>query len=394
MAYEWLFEAPQPQPGSIGSLVGPVQAQPAPQQGVGQMVDGGLNPAVAPGPPKDQADFANRAKGWSVLADKFKTDPTYQLALLKFGTSLMQPVAPGQSAAGHVGQAVQGGADLLLQQQAAARRNQLAERQVQVLERAQGEKEKTGALTREEMTQRIEQNKKSYPKLIEKLDAEIARMESQGELDSAQAELAREKVRQYPTEIEADLRRAKAAERAAGKPSSGEVTGRIFESTVKAMVKSEGITEDEARARLGAGFLGKASGKSAGVQNAEQFKRDWKIANPIKEGETPQAYEQRAAQAVLNYQTQKKSEDYMSQKLEFINKNGILFKTIDEAEAKFDEYWTKSGNPLPGADNAQPKGRTEVSMEEVRATAKARGIDEKTLIEALKKKGIKIKGQK
>lgn len=65
------------------------------------------------GPVIDEADAQNRRKGWVSFIDKVKQDPNMQLALVRFATQMMQPLAPGQNALGQLGQSIQGSIDYL-----------------------------------------------------------------------------------------------------------------------------------------------------------------------------------------------------------------------------------------------------------------------------------------
>ena len=63
------------------------------------------------GPPVDEADAANRRTGWVNFVNRIKTDPNMQLALVRFATQILQPVAPGQNQVGHLAGALQGSID-------------------------------------------------------------------------------------------------------------------------------------------------------------------------------------------------------------------------------------------------------------------------------------------
>jgi hypothetical protein len=78
-------------------------------------------PPLSPGPPSTPQEMQQRKSGWAALADKLQSDPTYGLALLRLGTSLMQPVPVGQTPLGQAGYALQDSMNFFLGQQATRR---------------------------------------------------------------------------------------------------------------------------------------------------------------------------------------------------------------------------------------------------------------------------------
>lgn len=119
-------QALSPMPlGAVQQARAPTQAQaagasPAPTP-AGQPTQGqaaGASPV--PPPPPDPALFEQLRNGWREAITTLQQDPGAQQALLRFGTSLMQPIQPGQTVAGHFGQATNVGAEALLAQRARA----------------------------------------------------------------------------------------------------------------------------------------------------------------------------------------------------------------------------------------------------------------------------------
>lgn len=102
-AFPYVPEMPitaQPLGGGMADIVQPQQS-------------GGVPPEVqqAMRPPTDAAEYQQRVSGWQAFQDRLRGDPNLQAALLRFGTQLMQPIPHGQSAAGHIGQALNQGAN-------------------------------------------------------------------------------------------------------------------------------------------------------------------------------------------------------------------------------------------------------------------------------------------
>lgn len=61
-------------------------------------------------PPKDQTEYQNRVGMWQQFQEKVKTDPAFRFALMQGAVQMLQPIQPGQSTLGHVGQAFGHGA--------------------------------------------------------------------------------------------------------------------------------------------------------------------------------------------------------------------------------------------------------------------------------------------
>lgn len=108
--YEDAFSSlatPQAQPPQADV---PILAQ---QPGMGDALNNQVSPLIVPGPPKTPEEANTRRQGWSTFVTKMQTDPSFQLAMMRFGTQLMQPVPAGQTSMGHFGQALGGSVDYL-----------------------------------------------------------------------------------------------------------------------------------------------------------------------------------------------------------------------------------------------------------------------------------------
>ena len=93
-----------------------------------------------------------------------------------------------------------------------------------------------------------------------KLDAEVDRLVASAALDEEQAEFIKEQIRLYPDKISAELKRAGAAETAAGKPSGAEA---LLHATAKAMVASgDAKDENEAIVKLGGALTSPSKNES------------------------------------------------------------------------------------------------------------------------------------
>lgn len=353
---------------------------------------------IQPGPPTDAQQQAHRASGWQLFSKKLQTDPAWQMALLSFGTNLMQPVQPGQSKAGHFGQALTQGANTLSATQQGIRKAGLEERRVAADERRvaadetrvrhEGRRvdvvEKTADEQIKESQQKRAHNEKLYPKTIEKLDADIKKLVAAGKVDEAQAEFLSERARLYPQEVQADLRRASAAERSADKPGQ---TTEMFAMTAQAMVDSGEVkTLPEALSKLGAAHFGKAGGKaSSTVQNRNQMREELKKAHPKEASESDEAFEQRISKALLEFEKTSKKKEFFDAKVDFLK------NSIDKGQDQkvFDDLWKSSGREFP--EGYKPT-RTSVTRAEIKATAQANSMSEKDVERLIKEShpGIRI----
>lgn len=89
----------------------------------------GLPPSIAPGPPRNEVETAQRLSGWQKFLHNMRTNPEFQATALHFGTQLLQPTPAGQSSLGHVGRALQASANFLAATRAAEEERQKGYRQ-------------------------------------------------------------------------------------------------------------------------------------------------------------------------------------------------------------------------------------------------------------------------
>lgn len=348
---------------------------------------------------------------WAVAGDKLRADRGLQLALLNFGLTALQDRAPGQSSMSQIARAGQAGVGTYMQFENQQAQRAMQERQMQQTDkrieldeqrvglegRRVAEGEQTGAVQRKVAEDENRRKEKLFPKTLEKVDQEIEKMKTGGQVDEAQAKLLKEKARLYPQEVRAALMNAQANLKRAGKPGS---VMEILDATADAMVKSgKAESVDAARAELGAEYFSKrGSGSSpAAVQTADEYLETWKGANPKRQGETDEQYNQRASAAKEAFMTTKKKDDYASGLAKHLADNALIhqgdpakMKIIADSYAYAQQEAAKRqpGGPAPEAPKAEP--RKAVKRSEIEATAKARGVPAKQIEEALKKRGVKI----
>lgn len=101
MDYEQAIAGPMPpvrNEMAAGSYTGAVESGP------NTVVQQLMRPAASP------EEKIERRGLWEQIAQKIKSDPNLQNSMLFMGAQMMQPIAPGQSGAGHLGQALATGA--------------------------------------------------------------------------------------------------------------------------------------------------------------------------------------------------------------------------------------------------------------------------------------------
>ena len=95
--------------------------QPTEEEGLAGVVQPDIGKAIH-SPITDEKEIENRKLGWSTVFEKFRDNPNLQQALGIAGARLMQPVKPGESVSGNLGQAV-------VQGQQAFKQGELLQRQ-------------------------------------------------------------------------------------------------------------------------------------------------------------------------------------------------------------------------------------------------------------------------
>lgn len=99
-----------------------------------------MPPDLVPGPPKTPEELERRKAGWSSFLERVKNDPHLLDMMFMMGAQLMQPVQPGQTAAGHISGAMMQGAQYAGAKREMARKAGLEERGMQQTE-ARGQRE-------------------------------------------------------------------------------------------------------------------------------------------------------------------------------------------------------------------------------------------------------------
>lgn len=147
-----------------------------------------INPdpmAAATAPPQSPEELQQRVSGWQTFFSRLQSDPALMAGVLRMGTQLMQPMAPGQTRAGHFAGALEHSVDYAAASRAArteeARKGMLA--QSEVAQRGA----QTGAVTQE-----TEQKRQLFPNALAQSEAKLKEMlnenkKAQYELDQLNA---------------------------------------------------------------------------------------------------------------------------------------------------------------------------------------------------------------
>ncbi len=189
--------APPMAPTAVPGMQPPGVPPAPPAAGVGNAMGNSLPPELAPGPPTSPAEAAQRRAGWTSLVDQLKTNPKLQMALMRVGTQLIQPVQPGQTPLGHFGQAVAGSMDYLSAMQKAegdAAHQQAQTEELKAKALTEGQRpaavaagaELTQAQTAQTKEQTAESNALRNSK-VKEASEKIKLMVAQGNLAQAQA---------------------------------------------------------------------------------------------------------------------------------------------------------------------------------------------------------------
>lgn len=258
--------------------VGPVDIVPQPMQ-QGQAAPAPQTPQA---PPQDPAELEQRKSGWRTLLDGLMSQPNAKEVMMQVGLKLMQDRKPGQSVLHQISGAASTGMmanQMLKQNQIAAEDKQ---RKQDIDDRNQGMKEQTHELdirTGTANAAKAEASNDFYAKTrgqaIEEIELGIANLKRKGLVEDAKL-----------VEQEFTNGNLKAA---------WELTKQDKQSAIWA--RSEQVKTGRINAEK--------------VPAAGQAKRDVeelvRRANPQEAGETPEAYDQRIAQATLGMQTTSKT---------------------------------------------------------------------------------------
>ena len=182
--------SPSALPMSPGSLYG---------AGLGSGVGDAANQGLLSGEPTSEDEKTRNVEGW----DKFLTsldNPAAQDMLMTFGGMLMQPRAPGQSFAGHIGASAMGGLqagrqrqDILARQGIEQQRTDIAKQQLEANKEYQ-----TGSLAQRKAEAEAEQKRFE---LSQKAAMEKAKLDTQ---------IERLKIQQKNREIDLEVKKAAA----------------------------------------------------------------------------------------------------------------------------------------------------------------------------------------
>lgn len=298
------------------SMTPPVQAPGAPMgptPSLGQSLEENpIAPAIV-GPPSTPEEKQGRLQSWINHFDNIKNDPQAMMMLLKFGTEMIQPIQPGQSALGHTGRAIQGSADYLGQLQSAeALRTKTGEESARLRAGTEQTQAETGAI----------------PGKMEQTAAETARTKALTPTDE-ERQLGLDKDRQGLMKMDAEIR--KLEEEIAQSPKNAESKRKLEAAHAKYY---------EALARWTETTRGKGGGTggrpAAAVQNRADIERRVRSVTPKNAGESDQAYELRIQKKTLDYSTvhETKRQDERSQAID----NAVIFQGIsrEEAAVEFD----------------------------------------------------------
>lgn len=187
-----------------GTSAPPVAATPAPMPasagmqtstpGIGgfDMASAQVPTDVMPGPPTTPEERDRRKAGWQTFMQRLKTDPDLQNMLFRIGTELMQPIQPGQTAAGAIGQSLSSGVDFMRAQQGARQQSRLAER-ADVREERALESDIGAQQAQTDIARREEQRRAvSFPEQLRKLGQEIRLATSQAELQEIETNYSKQ----------------------------------------------------------------------------------------------------------------------------------------------------------------------------------------------------------
>jgi len=302
--------APQGQPAAYTGMV-----QPGPNEVVQQL----MRPAQSP------EELVERRGMWEQIAQKIQSDPNLQNAMLFMGAQLMQPVGPGQSPAGHVGQALATGAS-------AYKMGEFSQyqQQMQGQEAARKERESQANIAATQAgTKRTEQTTSQ--------EAELHPLN----LEKTQLALSKARTEEEVSKIERDLARRRA-----------EIEKSIPDERLRAarLAELDKVDAEVAEARARAENYRKAAGL-AGARTAK---------------------EQQEVDAI-----DKLSDE---DKIAYFSKSGKFASTASSAVVQQADFWGRIYDKLP-ADDPDRKGRTREQYQ----SYKLKQASEKSLLDTFAK---------
>lgn len=323
---------PNPQPGS---MIPPTLGQPMPSAGTPPPdASGGMGSYAGMTQPQDPtltainkpaqtpAEVETRKSGWQAVWDKFTTDPNLQRAMLMVGAHMMQPLAPGQTTMGHLGQSLALGSQAI---NAGEYANYEKSRQDT---KDQQETAESGARVAASKASTAETQARTPGTIADskvKTDTAQARID-EANTASATAKLALAKAtsQEEVDKIQRDLDKHKLQIEQA-------VPDAVRKKAVMAELEAAGLKADEAKARINASKA--AAGASGSAARANNLKAD---------------------ESQITLDVLKKMPD--SEKKEFLTKTG-KYSTSASGVTQQASLWGDLYDKLPATDSSK-SGKT------------------------------------
>lgn len=355
----------------------------APQPDMGGQMAEPL-PGLMVDAPKTPEETAMRRSAWATLFDKIKTDPGLQMMLMKFGTQLMQPVPAQQSSIGHLGSAMQSSVDYLQAYKDTETRRKLLEQQTKLEgARTKTEEQRPGQIAAETAGRKAETTavETLTPARKAKIDAEIAELEKSGKLKGDTAAYYRVRAKNYPQEVEAELARARASEKAAGRNPELE---RLRVVAGAAVAAGEYKTVEEALVAYGGPrFAGK---QSAQVINRADIEKRLKTMHPKGEGEDEATYKARINKLTLEEERKAKHKPFHESFQAWLKDNALNYSDIPSAFNAYVDLRRLQGDLPEGIQKAPI-----FTEAQVKAYAKKNNMSEEAVRKQIEERGGTIR---
>lgn len=179
-----------------------------------------LDAAMKAGPPKTPEEAASRKNAWTQFAQTVQQNPQMQMLLMRLGSNLVQPVAPGQTPIGHLGMAVQDTMNYkaaldTAQQQSRKMDAEIAQTQAQTgTEIEKPAAVRAGVAQTQAQTAQTEEEttglRATRGLLVTKLQQEIDNLKTTGEIDDAKAKIFRAQADKEPQKLLEEIELMKA----------------------------------------------------------------------------------------------------------------------------------------------------------------------------------------
>lgn len=314
---------------------------------------------------------------------KLRTDPAMAQAMMMMGARLMQGPHAGQNQLGAFGDAAMLGLTAHNMMKENIRNQGIQEQELAMRQAESGAKvghlqAQTGYLGAQqaEAEQKTAQEKELFPETKKKVAAEIRRLSAAGDVASAQA--LREQYRSDPKRLaqewNLDMGRIQAATNASN--AAAGASSAHAENTRQRTKAGEKLLEEGDLETVYTGHQATSGARGAQAKLAE--------LKTYLQAAYPEMTEQELAQEMLKIQTDKKG-----------GRTEALVKLQDSEDKAIRQWATeqlaaeagygkgpKGGKPAPAPGVELPPG---VTMEDVRHTAKLRGLTEQQVLDALKK---------